>query len=555
MSDARARIFGAFHGLFLVYERLTVPLEISGDVPAAPLQAKKRTRWARRVLPPVGLLLLILGANAASSWRTRTLARGKAAEAWTEYNRCVVGSPLGVGEAATRRLRRIEVNLPEPRPIGSSEAWPARCAYHLDDLNSALASGRLLSKNEALAHLDEVARAARADLAPEGTPDLADHLWSAASDAMLPLPPSPPAEVDPPAPVPAEPLTAAVLSPLPVEISVPPEEADHLPADGLRILFAGPSGESSLCSFRPDEHGAPFRTAHCADNVVPTSTDDATPGFVRSVKGRFDRFELIRPLSGADPQILSLPAGTQAIALFSDQLVWISANRHLFARTVPQETAEPGAPFDLGEILGSSPEFAACRTDTSLVVRVRSYDDTAGENRVWATVAIRTGETWGRAPKEVSIQVDAAFTCRASEATFTALDRDTVRQARCTEAGCTVSASEPFSLPWDSGRLNRVSDVDGKSILVGIGMTAGPLVAGSVTTVRMRLADVGEIARAPDVVLMGDAAHEGVDATDVHLYVRRGAALVLVTTKDREPFRAIAVAPTGKFDPLRVEKL
>ena len=33
------------------------------------------------------------------------------------------------------------------------------------------------------------------------------------------------------------------------------------------------------------------------------------------------------------------------------------------------------------------------------------------------------------------------------------------------------------------------------------------------------------------------------------------AAIVLVTTKDREPFRAIAVAPTGKFDSLRVEKL
>jgi hypothetical protein len=121
--------------------------------------------------------------------------------------------------------------------------------------------------------------------------------------------------------------------------------------------------------------------------------------------------------------------------------------------------------------------------------------------------------------------------------------------------GCVVEASEPFSLPWNSGRPSRVSDLDGKPILVGIGMTAGPVIAGSVTTVRMRLADVVDIAHAPDVVLLGDAAHDGVDVTDIHLYVRRGAALVLVTTKDREPFRAIAVAPTGKFDSLRVEKL
>jgi hypothetical protein len=467
----------------------------------------------------------------------------------------VVGVPLRPGEPATRRLARIEMNLPEPWRNGSSEVWPTRCAYHLDDLHAALAGGRLLDKDEALARLDQVVRAARADLAPEGTPNLADVLWRAAAEATLPPPSTSAGGVDPPAPASADPLTVRGLPPLPVEIHAPPEEADHLPADGLRILFAEPSGESSLCSFRPDEHGTPFRTAHCADNVVPTATDDATPGFVRSVQGRFDRFELIRSRSGADPQILSLPAGTQAIALFSDQLVWISSNRRLLARTVPQETAEPGAPADLGEILGSSPELAACRTNTSLVVRVRSYDESAGMNRVWATVAIRTGERWERAPKEVAIQVDATFTCREKEATFTSLDRGMIRQARCTVAGCAVSASEPFSLPWDSGRPNRVSDVDGKSILVGIGMTAGPVVAGSVTTVRMRMADVGEIARAPDVVLLGDAAHEGVDATDVHVYVRRGAALVLVTTKDREPFRAIAVAPTGKFDPVRVEKL
>jgi hypothetical protein len=537
-----------------VYERLTVPVETSREVQAALVQAK-RTRWVRLLLPPVGLVVLILGADAIWTGRARALARKNAAEAWAEYDSCVVGAPLRSGEAATRRLRRIEMNLPESRRSASSEMWPTRCAYHLDDMHAALVRGRLLDKDESLSHLDEVARIARVDLAPESAPDLADRLWSAAADSTLRPPEARPTEVDPPAPVPAEPLTAEGLPPLPVAIRAPPEEADHLPADGLRILFSEPSGESSLCSFRPGEHGEPFRTAHCADNVVPTSTDDATPGFVRSVQGRFDRFELIRPLSGADPQILSLPAGTQAIALFSDQLVWISSDHHLLARTIPQEAAEPGAPSDLGEILGSSPELAACRTDTSLVIRARSYDDGAGLNRVWATVAIRTGEVWERAPKEVAIQVDATFTCRGKEGTFTSFDRGMIRQARCTAAGCAVAASEPFSLPWDSGRPNRVADVDGKTIVVGIGMTAGPVIAGSVTTVRMRLAEVSEIAHAPDVVLLGDVAHEGVDATDAHVYVRRGAALVLVTTKDREPYRAIAVAPTGTFEPLRVEKL
>jgi hypothetical protein len=508
-------------------------------------------RWVRRLLPPVAILLVVLSAKAALHVRARELARKKASEAWTEYSRCVVGAPLLPKEPVSRRLRRIEMNLPEPKGGGGPEAWPARCAHHLDDLHEALAGGGLVARVEALANLDDVARAARTDLDPA----LAERLWSAAAGAMLPPPSLSSDASDPPAPTPASPLSAEVLPALPVEVRALPEEADRLPAEGLRILFAGPSGGSSLCSFRPDEHGAPFRTAHCADNVVPTSTDDTTPGFVRSVQGRFDRFELIRPLTGADPQILSLPAGIQAIALFEGQLVWVTSNRHLFVRTVPEEAAELGGPADLGEIAGSSPELAACRTKAALVVRVKSYDDSAGSNRVWATVAIRTGETWERAPKQVAVQADSAFTCRDKEATFTALDRDTIRQARCTVKGCVVEASEPFSLPWNSGRPSRVSDLDGKPILVGIGMTAGPVIAGSVTTVRMRLADVVDIAHAPDVVLLGDAAHDGVDVTDIHLYVRRGAALVLVTTKDREPFRAIAVAPTGKFDSLRVEKL
>jgi hypothetical protein len=512
----------------------------------------RRQRMLRLVVPPVALVVLTLGADALWQWRTRTHALRRASEAWSAYASCVLGAPLRDGERATARLRDIEMNL--PAASDSDGTWPSRCAYHLDEIHDALAGARL-TRNKKLAQLDEVARAARADLAPADAPDLADHLWASIAQASLPPRAHPRAQKDPPAPLPAEPLRSATLPPLPVDVRAAPEEADRIPGDGLRLLFAPPAGDSALCSFRPDEHGAPFRTAHCADNIEPTATDDATPGFLRSVKGRFDRFELIRPLLGADPQIVSMPAGTQAIALLSDQLVWIASGRHLFARTVPQGTAELGTPVDLGEVRGTSPEIAACRTETSLVVRVRTYDDDAGLGRAWATVALRTGATWERVPEQIAVQVDGDFTCRGREATFTWLERDTVHQARCTPAGCKTQASDPLVLPWDSGRPNRVSDVDGKAILVGIGMTAGPVAAASVKTVRMRVAPVSEIASAPDVVVLGDPAHDGVDVTDVHVYVRRGAALVLVSSTEREPFRAIAVAASGAFEGLRVQKL
>lgn len=518
-----------------------------------------------RLLAGTALLLLVLalGANAVWRWRARSAARVRASEAWAAYSECVLGEPLRAGERPSVRIGRIEMNLPDPDDPPLDAAWPARCAYHLDELHRAVSGGRLARINPALAELDVLAQRAHVDLAPADTPDLADELWAAAAHSGLPVPLSPPHTKDRPAPRPAEPLTVASLPPLPVEIHVAPEEVDHLPADGLRLLFAGPAGDSTLCSFRPDDHGLPFRTAHCADDVVPTATDDRTPGFLRNVKGRFDTFELIRPLLGADPQIISLPAGTEAIGLFSDQLVWVTSGRRILVRTVPQGAAELGPPFDLGEVVGTSPELAACRSESALIVRVRSYDDTASARRAFATVAIRTlgelaeggGGGWERVPKEVAIQADADFTCRGSEATFTWLDRDVIRQARCTKAGCREEASGTLALLWDSGRANRVSDLDGKAILVGLGMTAGPVVAGSVRTVRMRVAPVREMAHAPDIVVLGDAAHEGVGETDVHVYVRRGAALVLVTSDEPEPFRAVTVASTGAFEPLRVPKL
>jgi hypothetical protein len=63
------------------------------------------------------------------------------------------------------------------------------------------------------------------------------------------------------------------------------------------------------------------------------------------------------------------------------------------------------------------------------------------------------------------------------------------------------------------------------------------------------------MAHAPDRVLLGDVAHEGIDLTDVRIYVRRGAALALVTADGPEPFRAFTVSKSGAFEALRVPKL
>jgi hypothetical protein len=97
-------------------------------------------------------------------------------------------------------------------------------------------------------------------------------------------------------------------------------------------------------------------------------------------------------------------------------------------------------------------------------------------------------------------------------------------------------------------------DLDGLVLLVGIGMSGGPISAASVKTVRMRLAPLHDVARAPDVVLLGDPAHNGVDAAGARAFVRLGAAIVVVSSLDDAPHRAIRVDRSGKFEAVRVER-
>jgi hypothetical protein len=98
-----------------------------------------------------------------------------------------------------------------------------------------------------------------------------------------------------------------------------------------------------------------------------------------------------------------------------------------------------------------------------------------------------------------------------------------------------------------------VGDLAGKTLIVGVTDGSGPFSSSLVHSLRMRLAPLDDIAKTPDLVLWGDAQHEGIDPVEIHLFVGEGAAIAIVTTKD-DANRAIRIDPSGQFGPVHVAK-
>jgi hypothetical protein len=104
-----------------------------------------RRRVRARVLGAVaGAALLALGAAAGVSHLKARAAR-RLAEAWSEYEACLVGGPLEDGEAPSERMRRIELAA---APTPDRGGWPERCRAPARRIKSLLSSWPLKGKNE-----------------------------------------------------------------------------------------------------------------------------------------------------------------------------------------------------------------------------------------------------------------------------------------------------------------------------------------------------------------------------------------------------------------------
>jgi hypothetical protein len=297
-----------------------------------------------------------------------------------------------------------------------------------------------------------------------------------------------------------------------------------------------------------------LREARCWETVStklpsPQDTPAAPKAYVRTQRGRFDRFELVRPHADAEANVTELPPTAETVALVGDQLVWVTAHRW-FAQTVPPGRAPLEPPVDLGDTVGQSPELQLCRTTTATVVGLKAFDSALGERKSWRMMAAREGAEWTRTPGRYIVDVGAALTCEGHAATWTWFDHHAVTQVRCNADRCESHASGRVTLSWDVGGPLYAADLGGRTFVLGLGTTPGPLTGKSVTSVRMRMAPLAALPSAPDVVLFSDQAHDGASVSDVHVYVRDGSALVLLRGDDPLPYRAIHIDALGNFAPV-----
>jgi len=501
-------------------------------------------------------LACLAGASRVWAWRQQKLAVAALRDALRGYSECMFGAPLLLGETATARLRRIEAGLPELEASPGSppvSPWPLRCRDDLDRAHAIIAAHERLTRDPRVQRMDALLLRARADPTPSDAPDLVDDLLHAASEAGVPAVSR---QYPPPsrglAPPPASPLAAESLPPLPIRAHSAPDELRGGDPMALYLSFVD-NGVRSTCVFS-QLHGEPLREARCGEatpGVVSITREEAPrgAGYLRTARGRFDRFELVRWVPGADLDVTPLPTSAVTVGLYHDELVWVTSHRW-FARTVTPGHAPLGPPVELGEISGKSPELSACSTSGALVVGVRTFDPALPERTAWQAMAALEAGMWRRTPGRAAVDVGATFTCDGHSGTWAWLDRHVLTEAACNADRCETRTSGPITLSWDVGGSLFVADLGGRALVLGLGTTPGPLTGKSVTSVRMRMAPLSAIAAAPDVVLFSDQAHDGAPVVDVAVYVRDMAAIVLLTGDPPLPYRAIRVDALGDFAPV-----
>ncbi|MFO0757109.1 MAG: hypothetical protein U0359_11505 [Byssovorax sp.] len=280
--------------------------------------------------------------------------------------------------------------------------------------------------------------------------------------------------------------------------------------DGARpFFFAGDRGQMGI--FPPDGKAAVAGTIAYGASA---RNDGSLNLLYRKDNAKDLRFSTI-PATGPEIDRLGLLSTevelpTQA-GVFFDWLAYRSpakgaAPSHLFAKKLA-DNGDPRPPaIDIGEIAepapldkaDKEPQLAACRSEESLVLRVRGARADS--------FSFYTGGRWG-APVKGSSK-GGALTCRGIEAVSTAVDHAiegdknyaTVNQSRCNASGCTpvsvglrqLFGGTPEIAPADAAGF-AAADVGGKLLLVwNAGFTGG---------LRMRIAPPDRIREAEDVVI------------------------------------------------------
>jgi hypothetical protein len=590
-----------------------------GDEAAPPSETELMRRDARaRKLRALGVLgaVVVLGGVAAgvamvSAERERNT---KLAEAYGALGRCLWGEVLAEGQTPASRVRAAQL-VTMALPENERADWPMRCAAHAFALKERLAdAGRAEGDGKVLAataaELAATVKEPRSVYAPLAS--IVDRLVDEAARAKIVAAAPPDRVPDPPAgPAPLTLDALAKAKPLSTKpVALASVVAESVTDSELRLVLRDSDRGPLLCTI-----GA---AASC--RALPASMKDAAPklrfagtvepgaepvllgdrdgrgGVFRSDSG--DRIDMA-PVFGAHarkdgavvlvgfddkgekihvarrgPAIKAVddrvdPAGNTGngyfnLAMLWEHVVWKAVRDdaiHVFARKASFEGELVGAAADLGQITEPSmvenkedeePHVTGCRTKEATVARVKGWSSqflTFFTNGQWS-FPVRVPDRGG------------LLTCFGQQATLTFISEriaaggGRVVQRRCDASGCKTAVAKGEDLvgrvrelaPADAVQT-AAADLDGKLLFLWIAGEGGGL--------RMKLAPVDAVARAPSVVVFDPLMDKGklVPASTLHdmrLYVRGGVATVLVDTA--QGVYAVRIGADGAFAPIDVAR-
>jgi hypothetical protein len=557
--------------------------------------------WARYGLMAVVLIGIGWYAGERRNRRKERLdALAMTAQGWADVRACLLDGPLDPGEKPSARLLRQELSLDEV----SARAWPHACADDLGKMAVGLDHFLYAMRDDAAGAQDaELVRHAVSDTDVRGDwLKNIDAIWDGM--ARLELPPATARTPPQPPPV-GHPLS---LSPIATDADQFHWPNVDLPARGvLRLDWprAAPHG-SMLCIFGPPAPVADALShARCAETqsrgefARPIPAPDDFLDFldrddkdlrrapdVRSiaeVRGAsvlpdgsvvalsYTTDSLLRVAPGASApervtKLPPLPAGS-SYSLIGGHLFWFERRADglvLFAREVPASAGAPlGVAVEIGPVPGDH-RIDACDSGQGLVVIARSEVVSATDAGVSfptkLAVVFATANGW-TAPVLLDATLPHWFDsdssplpvrCAPGEMTLTWMAGSAVTQVRCTPDGCTTTSA----VVQFAQSSVAVADLGGVVALARIAHFWSPITGSTGTAnVRLRVAPLADLPRAPERLIVGDGRHggiEGLDPDDIELYGRRSAAiLVLFGGTNRY---AVRIDATGAATPVQIER-
>ncbi len=546
----------------------------------------------KKIITIAVIVVVVLGTLVGGGlWmlaRSKKTAKARAARTFAAFRACVLGrEPLRDGEQPSHRIRAIERARDHARPRAGWDggardeaAWPRRCAYLALEVRDQLRKAGV-DKQSPERELEVTLNRQSEKLALGAIPDDIDATFRIAAETSLPAATAPAETQAAPAGVHAE-LTAKDLKVIDRYLRLQKSQRE---ADGtVQVLFerdAGDGRKRVLCQV-PAESGVHCRGmspllptggrprilhdprpeplflelwdlgegsgVYSADNGALLWKNPAwqaelsTMGRPMAIEGGFvafgrhsaTRYEVARWKAGQLTTVpLSLPAAPEWILQLGPQIAWVTNVGdvpHLFARRVIDSDAVLGPVKDVGALpaRGLLPR-EACRAGDELVLAMDPSDDVPDD---LTTISFAKGDDWS-APVVVSGSVarDSRSDCSAGVAVLTSRDAPVFIQQRCERAKCTESRAvvELPDAPW-------YADVAGKLLVV---WNDGP-------AIWMRMAEMSAIETAPDVLVIDDRAHGGIDGDVDGLYVQGDHALLLIEDHDQDETHFLRVAGDGR---------